>query len=337
MTFQSKVNDPDEFNDNLKKLDSIISLNKEMENTYSHLDLRYNYINLFLENGIPQIGFTIDNNEVKKLKGTSVEGQVSPKYFSILQQKIRNYDIDNETYESIIKTVSAVKEIQHFKDKLGKPIEEASSLELLDAAGMVEKSNDENGEIILSRYGQPSKNFTWTDLNVDENKFFESVVYIDHDADFSNSNADNLGILKVIHGNANFENSNIKSLGELTKINGSANFHFSKIENLSNLNYIGRDANFLGTNIKNLGNLEYINGSVDFRLTKLKDLGNLKFIGKDAWFVSSDIKNMGNIEEIQGRVHLKSGKYIDHYQRNHSVTAIVKSCFNSIIDLCKSE
>ena len=159
MTFQSKVNAPDEFNDNLTKLDSIISLNKEMENTYSHIDLRYNDINLFLENGIPQIGFMIDNNEVQKLKGTSVEGQVSPKYFGILQQKIRNYDIDTVSQESLTKTVSAMKEIQHFKDKLGKPIEEASSLELLDAAGMVEKSNDENGEIILSRYGQPSKNY----------------------------------------------------------------------------------------------------------------------------------------------------------------------------------
>ena len=84
----------------------------------------------------------------------------------------------------------------------------------------IDVEEDKEGYLTISAYKQPSYDYTFEDLGMDENKLFEKVKYI----------------------------------------KGNANFYRSRIENLGSIESIGRDAKFMYSQITNLGNLESIGG-----------------------------------------------------------------------------
>ena len=90
----------------------------------------------------------------------------------------------------------------------------------------------------------------------------------------------------------------------LMLIKGSADFTNSQIEDLGNLRIIGMDADFRNSRIKTLKNLEEIGGSADFTNSKIEDLGNLRRIGWIADFGNAPIKNLGNLKELGGKCYV---------------------------------
>ena len=122
-------------------------------------------------------------------------------------------------------------------------------------------------------------------------------------ADFGDSQIENLGKLETIGGDTYFRDSQIKDLGRLETIGGNANFAYSQVENLGKLETIGGEARFTDSQIEDLGELETIGGNVDFEGSRVKSLGGLRTIGGDAYFVDSQIEDFGKLETIGEDAH----------------------------------
>ena len=71
----------------------------------------------------------------------------------------------------------------------------------------IDVKEGKNGYLTISEYKQPSKDYTFKDLGIDENKLLEKVKRIEGDADFSNSQVANISKLKLVKHNVFIKNS----------------------------------------------------------------------------------------------------------------------------------
>ncbi len=172
----------------------------------------------------------------------------------------------------------------------------------------IDVDEDKEGYLTISAYKQPSYDYTFEDLGMDENKLFEKVKYIKGNANFYRSRIENLGSIESIGGMAYFRYSKITNLGNLKSIGGHADFRDSNVTNLGNLESIGEDADFSYSQITNLGNLESIGEDADFSYSQITNLGNLKSIGGHADFRDSNVTNLGNLKSIGGNVYIRCSK-----------------------------
>ncbi|GBD34816.1 hypothetical protein HRbin35_00567 [bacterium HR35] len=145
---------------------------------------------------------------------------------------------------------------------------------------------------------------TWT-------KFPNNLKFIRGDADFRNSQVEDLGNLRRIGGNAYLGNSRIKTLKNLEEIGGYVYFANSQVEDLGNLRRIGRSVTFVNSRITTLNNLEEIGEDVDFRNSQVKDLGNLRRIRGSVIFANSKITTLKNLEEIGGYANFRNSQVED--------------------------
>jgi len=188
------------------------------------------------------------------------------------------------------------------------PCPEENPEKVFKLFGVKVNNNPETGLLTIDKYQQPSSNYSFNDLGIDENKLLECVESINGSADFSNSQVKNLWLLENIGGDANFSNSKLENIPLLENIEGCANFSNSKIKNLEALKHIGETANFSNSNLENIPLLEGIGGNAIFSNSKIKTLEVLKHIGKDANFCNSNIERLPSLEAIGGSADFSKSK-----------------------------
>jgi hypothetical protein len=179
--------------------------------------------------------------------------------------------------------------------------------DILNVVGIKYKTN-EKGKLILEKYDQPF-GYTFSDIGVDENRLFKDIVEIEKTANFSNTNATNLGNLEFISGigladgsyiAVNFNGSNITDTGNLIYIGGEPIFDNSKLTNLEKIKYIDGDVSFENSKITNLGDLVQIEGNANFNNSKIRNLVNLERIIGNATVANSKIESLGILKSIEG-------------------------------------
>lgn len=147
----------------------------------------------------------------------------------------------------------------------------------------ISTKKDKKGFLNISEYHQPIENeiLSFKELGVNEDNLLANVKRINGNADFRDSELEELKNVESIGGDTFFENSKIKSLGKLKNIGGDAVFIGVKLEDLGNLTTIGRNATFCDSSIKSVGNLKRIGGDVDIDKDKpIKGFENVKIKGK---------------------------------------------------------
>ena len=151
------------------------------------------------------------------------------------------------------------KKLKAFKKEISKLNTKSKtySQDVFDIIG-IKYITDKNGGLIISEYG--NKDYSYSDININEKRLFDDIVEIKGDADFEHSKIKNLNNLRSIGGNANFKGSQVIDLGMLENISG--------------------DAIFDGSKIKSLGNLKRVGGKLCIMLSDISGYGNLKYIGK---------------------------------------------------------
>lgn len=162
------------------------------------------------------------------------------------------------------------KKVNEINDKILTPEEEKrESINLFNFFGIKTKELSD-GTLAISKYVQPGKNVTFSDLNIDENKLLKYVSSIEGDAYFTDSNVTNLSNLKQIKGNACFHGCKDIDISGLYRIGGYADFSQSQIKNANNLRFIGGFANFGVSLMEDLSSLEYIGGQANFSCSEIK-------------------------------------------------------------------
>lgn len=283
--------DSQNFYDNVNKLKYLSAKTWCTRNTHAAGYLRNGAFYLFLENSEPKVAVRLTGNRVVEVQGIYNNNQLPWQHIDEIEQLIVEKKLtapmiaDELLYAKRIRY--ALKEL---KESLKPYIKENDVKAILETIGTkCEELPD--GFLKVSRYQQPSTNYTFKDLGINENNLLKRI--------------------KIITGDAYFNTPNIKSLGAIERIEGVANFNNSIIKSLDNLKYIGSDANFANSEIKTLNKLEYIGGSAIFTKTPLETLGELKFIGNNGQFSNSNIKDLGKLEEIGGDAVFTNSKIVD--------------------------
>lgn len=303
----SAKHDPKNFKANVEKLKVFSYKTWCTKSSNAEPYLWQGDFHVYLENGKPKLGVRFVEEEIKEIQGEQNNNKIPLNYLDIIQKYISENKLKlTPDAKNEIKSAKAIKiEIKKIKKDLKEAIKKNDVKKIYNYFG-TKVEEDKDGYLTISKYGQPSKDYTFKDLGIDENKLLEKVKRIEGDADFSNSQATDLRNLEYIGWCANFRNSQVVDLKNLKHIGIDADFRNSQITNLENLKTIGRDAYFSNSQVVDLRSLEYIRGDADFSHSQVTNLKNLNSIGKSADFSNSqaiDLRNLKSIGEFANFSH----------------------------------
>ena len=309
----SKKNDPENFEANVEKLKTLSHKNWCTKSFNAEPYLAEGDFHVYLENGQPKLGVRFEDEEIVEIQGEKNDTNIPVKYLELVKKynKDNNFILSEDAENQVFWAERMKSRINTIKKNLGNSInlntiEDAEKV--LNYLGLEAKRDENKDGLIISEYKQRNYELTFTDLDIDENKFFNYITEINGRADFSDTQVTNLNKLEKIKGNACFTDSQVKSLGNLKIIEGNADFKESSITTLGNLIEIGGEADFSFSNIQDLGSLEKIGDCATFSNSKIINLGNLKVIGYDAYCSKSLIEDLGKLEKIGGDAWFKFSK-----------------------------
>ena len=270
----SKAHDSDNFEKNIDKLKTLSHRSWCTKSRGAKSYLEQGDFHIYLENGKPKLGLAFNNQGMLyEIEGEKNNRKIPVKYLEILENYIEENNITTtKIVESCLITSRKVKQkIQEIENKLQKVIGSNDPKAIFNMFGISAKE-DENGNLIISHYCQPSLDYSFDDLGIDENELFKRVIRIEGNANFNYSSIKKLENLQSIGKNASFGRSDLESLGVLQYIGGSANFEISNLKSLGMLETIGKDANFGYSKLEDLGMLQSIGSSANFKNSTLKIL-----------------------------------------------------------------
>ena len=305
----SKENDPNNFEENVKKLQTL-SHDHWCTKTYNAEPyLAEGDFHIYMEEGKPKLGVRFDGQKIAEIQGEKNNSKIPLNCLDIAKSYIKENKFilsgkANKEFKNAERTRTKVNNVIKRLTEQGLNLKTCSTTDIFDALEIKYEEN-EDGKLIVENYRQPDKNITYEELGINENRLFEDIVEIKGDVDFGDSDVTNLGSLKTIAGSVNFENSQVTNLGDLETIQNDAVFSFSKLTDLGKLKNIGGLAYFHDSKIANLGDLETIGGDTEFSRSPITSLGKLKSIGGVAWFGFSKITDLGSLEEIAGSAYFQ--------------------------------
>lgn len=308
----SAKHDPKNFKANVEKLKVFSYKTWCTKSSNAEPYLWQGDFHVYLENGKTKLGIRFIEEEIKEIQGEQNNNKIPLNYLDIIQKHISENKLKlTPDAKNEIKSAKAIKiEIKKIKKDLKEAIKKNDVKKIYNYFGQ-KVEEDKDGYLTISKYGQPSKDYTFKDLGIDENKLLEKVKRIEGDADFSNSQATDLRNLEYIGWCANFRNSQVVDLKNLKHIGIDADFRNSQITNLENLKTIGRDAYFSNSQVVDLRSLEYIRGDADFSNSQAIDLRNLKSIGEFANFSHSRVTDLRSLKSIGEGAIFSYSKVID--------------------------
>ena len=297
----SKVHDPENFEANVEKLKALSYKTWCTKSNNAEPYLAKGDFHVYLENGKPKLGVRFVGDEIQEIQGEQNNNKIPWQYFDVIEKHINeNLFKLTENAENEITSAKKIKnEIDKIKADLKDAIKNNDTKTIFNYLG-IDAKEDKDGYLTISKYEQPSSNFTFNDLGIDENKMLLKVKIIDGDGDFRFSQVTNLGNLESIGGDAVFTDSQLTNLGKLKSIGGNVYFNHSMITDLGNLKSIGGNAIVTDSQLTNLGKLKSIDGNVYFNHSMITDLGDLEYIGGNAIFTASQLTNLGKLKSIGG-------------------------------------
>ena len=161
------------------------------------------------------------------------------------QRNIQIWKEDGQGNKTIVNKAETEKkakeEIANLETALkakGVDFQTCSTCQLFDALGVKYEKDEESGLLILDSYQQP-RNFTYSDIGVNENSLFEDIIEIKNSLDLDDSNATSLGRLERLGNYVYFfTDTNIEDLGNLKTVQGSLIFTRSKVKKADKLEYV---------------------------------------------------------------------------------------------------
>ena len=305
----SKENDPENFKENVEKLKSLSHKSWCTKSFNAKPYLEQGDFHIYFEDGRPKIGIHFVDNKIKEIQGERNNGKIPFLYVDKVKKYIKKNDFDltsTSSYE-IKEAEKAKTRFNKAKKDLKKAIKNNDVKTILQYF-RTDVEDDNKGFLTVSRYDQPSKNYSFSDLGIDENNLLKKIKRIDGYADFRSSDATNIGSVEFIGGSAEFKNSKITSLGNLECINGLAIFDNSEITSLGKLKKLGSDVSFHKSKIVDLGALKYIGGSATFLDSKITSLKNLEYIGQFANFMNSQVTDLGRLKYVGRNINIGRSK-----------------------------
>lgn len=293
----SQKHDAEHFEANVDKLKMLSHDNWCTKSFNAEPYLKKGDFHVYMENGSPKLGVRFLGDKIAEIQGEKNDTQIPFRYGKVALEHIKDYEQLPNAKKEVEDLNDTLEELEEFKSRFPNGIENATTQEILESIG-IKCKKDSDGFLILDNYHGLNNFFNYSDIGLNETKFFKDIKVIEGDADFDSSEVQNLGNLETIGGDANFFNSRVLSLGKLKTIEGDADFSDTPVRDLGNLENIYGDADFSNSMVQSLGKLNNISGNANLSGDYLEDLGELETIGGDGIFWRSKVKSLGKLKSI---------------------------------------
>ncbi len=258
----SRTNDRENFDSNVKKLQSISGSHWCTKSTHAKPYLTMGDFHIYFEKGDPKIALRFDEDVAVEFQGVSNNDRLVPEYFNVLEKYVEENDISladkaKREFDLSKENRDLVKDIE---EKIGDAVKTKDYAKILNYIN-IETKKDKNGKLILSHYKIP-KGFDFKNIGIDENDVLKSVSRIEGDADFTRSKIDGFGSVEYIGGRANFAGLTLENLGGIKEIGGDADLNYTKLNSLGKLVKVGKNLNLDFASIKDLYPLKSVGGKI---------------------------------------------------------------------------
>jgi len=235
----SKGNDPENFEKNVGKLKTLSHRSWCTKTTHAKKYLEKGDFHVYLENGKPKVGIRFIGNEIEEIQGELNNSVIPVKYLNVIEDYIKENDFNTtEVKQSLEKARKIAIVFEKLKKEIAEiPKDDKMADKILKKFGI--KVTYKDGKRILSEYKQPHNEFTYSDLEINENELVKDVYKIKGYAYFKNSKATDLSSLKTIGRWADFRNSQVTDLSSLESIGGYAGLENSKVRSMPSLIKVG--------------------------------------------------------------------------------------------------
>ena len=175
--------------------------------------------------------------------------------------------------------------------------------------GIKSRRTDSN-RFTISHYKQPSDDFTFANLGIDENNLMEQIITIEGDADFKRTSLKDTKNIRHIGGNCDISRSRITYFPKLMDIKGDLIAESSLLENIGSLRRVEGNVDCAFCCLKNLNSLEYVGGDLDLTSNyNLKSLGNVEYVGGDLYIADTKIKKAEHLKEVGGKIYVNTRQF----------------------------
>ncbi len=304
----SQFNAPNDFETNLQKLKLLSAKTWCTKGPRAESYLSAGDFHLYLKNGQAKYCLKFEGNSIIEIQNENNNSIIDYQCFNEINSYIQNnhFNLAGTAAFKYKEAQNKFKFLMEIKDQLNSAIKNNNAEEIFFLLGYnPQKLKD--GSLSIEEYRQPSENFSFSDLGIDENSLLAVVKEIRTNAHFEDSKAVNLGAVKYIGGDLDLCNSCISSTGGLEKVEGDVIFNNSMVKDIPSLKEIGGSAYFEKSLITDLHNIEKIGKSL-YLNPATTSLGKLKSIGRDVNFTVNSL-SLGNLESIGGDTYIGAGVY----------------------------
>jgi len=235
----SKIHDNKNFEKNVGKLKTLSHRSWCTKTTHAKKYLEKGDFHVYLENGKPKAGIRFNGDEIEEIQGELNNSVIPFKYFDVIEGHIKENDFNTTEVRGDIEIARETSiKFEKLKEEIAEiPKDENRADKILKKFGINVTYKD--GKRILSEYKQPHNEFTYSDLEINENDLVKDVYKIKGYANFKNSKATDLSSLKTIGRWADFRNSQVTDLSSLESIGGYAGLENSKVRSMPSLIKVG--------------------------------------------------------------------------------------------------
>ena len=281
MAIPSKIDDPENYEQNIKKLKALSSdLWCTTVDYKSREALAENKFYLCIKSNEAKLGVRMCYGKIFDVQGKKNDFHIPYKYAPIMEDFIKEHNFkitDDSKFNHGFKMAKKANDIWNTIPAAIKSCDWEKIMEYMGLepkrleSGLYEVKNfDCNPEYLdyFKKYGVSAK------------ELLSRIEIIDGDASFRGYPFDTTYNIREIKGNADFTDNKLEKLDKIEKIGGKLNLYDAKITDLGELEYIGGSMNCFGKcALENLGKIKYIGGDACLNGKQLAYIDQLEYAG----------------------------------------------------------
>ena len=193
----SKINDPENFADNVNKLKALSLHNWCTHTFYAEPYLSKGDFYVFRSNGKTELGVRFAGNEIQEIQGFMNNGTIPLPFANIAKEFVEsnNFKATGETISDIAKSVSAKPEFDTLKIEVEQLLKDKNYKEAFEKLG-IKVLGERNGKLIIQRNKLNSNLYRWQDFK-GGNELWEQVCEV---MDLSLEQVNTIRNLDTIYG-----------------------------------------------------------------------------------------------------------------------------------------
>ncbi len=274
----SKLDDPDNFERNIKKLKALSSdLWCTTEDYKARGALEENRFYICQKSNEAKLGVRMCYGKIFDVQGKKNDFHIPYKYAPIMEEFIKEHNFKIMDDSKFNRGFRMAKKANEMWNAIPAAIKGCNWEKIMEYLGM-----------------EPKK----LESGLYEVKSFDcDPEYLDYFKKYGVSAKELISRIEIINGDANFRGYKLSTTYNIREIKGDADFSDCELEKLDKIERIGGNLNLYDAKITDLGELEYVGGSMNcFGKCVLQNLGKIKYIGGAA---SLNGKQLAYIDQLE--------------------------------------